>query len=403
MDVDVDGDRDGEVRGSSGRGQRWRHLGAVAVVAGIGVLTLLAHGYNLVTDPLPPLAVLFGVVMPMVVSATLIACSGWLWRADVGTYAPRVAAWSLTGAVMLVALTDAIVVFQRSVGGVIHAVSVVLVTQASVGALVGFLLGVYDVQRRLSSERLAAEHETATRFSRRLNVLNRVLRHDIRNKVNVIRGNADLVAAGTDETGTAAETIRQQADQMFKLSEYARELQAVLDQEEVDTEPVDVGTTIAAKAMRLGRDHGYATIHQDVADEAWADVSPFVDSAIENLLANAVEHNDSTSPTVWIDVAVDGNVVTVRIADDGPGIPAEEVAVLQRGRETSLEHTSGLGLWLVHWIVTESGGSVSFEEREPEGSVVELVLPRADAPSSIDPTGAHGGRDGEDRADVTLR
>ena len=374
------------------------------MVAGLGVLTFIAHGYHLLTDQLPPLAVLFGVAMPMAVSLALVGCSVWLSKADVGSNAARVAAWSLTGAVMLVALTDGIIVFQWAVGGVISEVSVVLLTQASVGGLVGFLIGVYDVKLQVSRERLATEHEMATRLSRRLNVLNRVLRHDIRNKVNVIRGNADLVAAGTGETETAAETIRQQADRMFQLSEYARELQAVLDQEEINTEVIDVGTTIAAKAMRLGRDHGYVTIHQDVAEEAWADVSPFVDSAIENLLANAVEHNDdSTSPTVWVDVAVEGDVVTVRIADDGPGIPAEEVAVLQRGRETSLEHTSGLGLWLVHWIVTESGGSVSFEEREPEGSVVELVLPRADAPSSIDPTGAHGGRDGEDRADVTLR
>jgi len=372
------------------------------VVAGLGVLTFVAHGYHLVTDQLPPLAVLFGVAMPMAVSLTLVGCSVWLSKADVGSNAARVAAWSLTGAVMLVALTDGIIVFQWAVGGVISEAPVVLLTQASVGGLVGFLIGVYDVQLQVSRERLATEHEMATRLSRRLNVLNRVLRHDIRNKVNVIHGNADLVAAGTGETETAAETIRQQADRMFQLSEYARELQAVLDQEEINTEVIDVGTTIAAKAMRLGRDHGYVTIHQDVAEEAWADVSPFVDSAIENLLANAVEHNDdSTSPTVWVDVAVEGDVVTVRIADDGPGIPPEEVDVLQRGRETSLEHASGLGLWLVHWIVTESGGSVSFEEREPRGSVVELTLPRAEPPDSTDPIEVPGETNGEGPVDVT--
>ena len=378
--------------GGPDRNERWRRRGAVAVVAGLGVLTFVAHGSHLVTNQLPPLAVLFGVAVPMAVSLTLVGCSVWLSKADVGSNAARVAAWSLTGAVMLVALTDGIIVFQWAVGGVISEASVVLLTQASVGGLVGFLIGVYDVQLQVSRERLATEHEMATRLSRRLNVLNRVLRHDIRNKVNVIRGNADLVAAGTGETETAAETIRQQAEQMFQLSEYARELQAV----------IDVGTTIAAKAMRLGRDHGFVTIHQDVADEAWADVSPFVDSAMENLLANAVEHNDdSTSPTVWVDVAVEGDVVTVRIADDGPGIPPEEVAVLQRGRETSLEHASGLGLWLVHWIVTESGGSVSFEEREPTGSVVELTLPRAEPPDSTDPIEVPGETNGEGPVDVT--
>ena len=77
------------------------------------------------------------------------------------------------------------------------------------------------------------------------------------------------------------------------------------------------------------------------------------------------------------------------------------VAVLQRGRETSLEHASGLGLWLVHWIVTESGGSVSFEEREPRGSVVELTLPRAEPLDSTDPNEVPGETSGEGPVDVT--
>ena len=62
----------------------------------------------------------------------------------------------------------------------------------------------------------------------------------------------------------------------------------------------------------------------------------------------------------------------VRVADDGPGIPAAEVNVLERGYETPLEHGSGLGLWIVNWIVTESGGGISFDENDPRGSVVTL-------------------------------
>jgi K+-sensing histidine kinase KdpD len=72
--------------------------------------------------------------------------------------------------------------------------------------------------------------------------------------------------------------------------------------------------------------------------------------------------------------------------------------VLQRGRETSLEHASGLGLWLVHWIVTESGGSVSFEEREPRGSVVELTLPRTEPVEPDDDAAADEADDGADVA-----
>lgn len=362
----------------------WRHAASVAFLLGLGASTFAVHGYHLVAGDLPPLAVVFGVAVPMVISATLVGCGFWLARAEFGPLSARVAAWSLAGALVLVAISSANVAFQRSAGGSVEGLSVVLVVQGSAGALLGFLLGVYDVQRLETRGHLVDERRTATRLSGRLNVLNRVLRHDIRNKVNVIRGNADMVAAGSDQTETAAETIREQADELFRLSEYARELQALLGTDDVETEAVDVGTAVATKVMRLRRDHGYATIHTDVAGEAWAEANTFVDSAIENLLDNAVVHNDGTAPTVWVDVTTeerDGEpVVSVRIADDGPGIPPDEVAVLRRGRETSLEHTSGLGLWLVHWIVTESGGRVAFEERDPRGSVVEMILPRTDPP-----------------------
>ena len=384
----------------------WRETGAVAVVGGIGVATLLAHVYHLAVHDLPLLAVVFGVLLPMAVSATLIGAALWLGRSDRGDLTARVAAWSVAGAAVLVALAGANVVFQLAAGSTIEDVSMVILAQGSVGALLGVLLGFYDVQRIESRRRLVGERETATRLSRRLNVLNRVLRHDIRNKVTVIKGNADLVAAATRQTETAAETIRQQADEMVRLSEHARKLQAVLGDDEVVTEPVDVSTLVSAKAMRLRRDHEYATIHADVADDVWSEVSAFVDSAIENLLVNAVAHNDGTSPTVWIDVSTaeddGGRVVVVRVADDGPGIPPDEVAVLQRGRETALEHASGLGLWFVHWIVTESGGSVDFEEREPRGSVVELTLPWTEPPeegatvdSAVEPVEERGPAAGE--------
>jgi signal transduction histidine kinase len=51
--------------------------------------------------------------------------------------------------------------------------------------------------------------------------------------------------------------------------------------------------------------------------------------------------------------------------------------VFSEARETALEHASGLGLWLVHWIVTESGGDLEIDTREPTGTVVRMWLPRA--------------------------
>lgn len=109
---------------------------------------------------------------------------------------------------------------------------------------------------------------------------------------------------------------------------------------------------------------------------------PLVASAVTNVIENAIEHNDSQPPEVAIEseeVYHDGTRhVALRVADYRPGIPERELGVLERGYETPLEHTSGLGLWLVQWIVTKSGGEVWFGENDARGSIVFLRFERAE-------------------------
>ncbi|WP_330995642.1 ATP-binding protein [Halobacterium salinarum] len=65
------------------------------------------------------------------------------------------------------------------------------------------------------------------------------------------------------------------------------------------------------------------------------------------------------------------------VKDDGPGIPQTEQQVITSGVETPLKHGSGLGLWIVSWLVTRSNGPLSFNENTPQGSIVTIHLPAA--------------------------
>jgi signal transduction histidine kinase len=103
-----------------------------------------------------------------------------------------------------------------------------------------------------------------------------------------------------------------------------------------------------------------------------------VESALLNVVDNAIEHNDRVVPEVGVEVGHvthDGvDYVEVAVADNGPGIPASERRVFEEGTETPLSHGSGLGLWLTQWIVTRSNGRLSFEENDPRGTVVRVWL-----------------------------
>lgn len=355
---------------------------AAALVGGVGVATFLVHAVHLVNRSFPALGVLFGIAFPMAFSIALTGSGAWLLRAGFGRRSLRVALWCLFGCVVLVCVGAVSSAFQLVVEGRTADPGVVLVAQATVGGLLGVVLGVYDTQRLLTREELLEQRQTADDLGRRLTVLNRVLRHDIRNSVNVIRGNAQLIVDGTSDPETVAETIRSKATQMVRMSEQAREIEAALSSDGLRTGAVDLSTVVAGKALSFQSRHGNVSVHRPIDGGAWGRASPLVDIAIENLLENAILHNDTAEPSVWVDVSTvvrEGReVVVVRVEDDGPGIPEEQIAVVERGRETALEHTNGLGLWLVRWIVTASGGEVSFAEREPRGSVVELVLPRVE-------------------------
>ena len=99
------------------------------------------------------------------------------------------------------------------------------------------------------------------------------------------------------------------------------------------------------------------------------------ESAIAELVENAIEHSDRSDPHAGIAVGSTDGGVQVTVSDDGPGIPEEERAVLLDGAETALRHGSGVGLWFVHWGMVALGGQLDLADNQPRGSVVTLSVP----------------------------
>jgi signal transduction histidine kinase len=98
--------------------------------------------------------------------------------------------------------------------------------------------------------------------------------------------------------------------------------------------------------------------------------------AVEELVENAVVHSDDPDPTVRVSVSPGEACTDLVVADDGPGIPPTERRTIEGDVESALEHASGLGLWLVSWIVDSSGGEVDCEVSE-SGTVVRVRLRNA--------------------------
>ncbi|MFC6974761.1 sensor histidine kinase [Halomicroarcula sp. GCM10025709] len=215
----------------------------------------------------------------------------------------------------------------------------------------------------------------------RLQVLSRTLRHDIRNRMDVAYGTAEVLEADLDgDRESLAKRIQTAISDLQRISEQTREVERVVSGE-YDSYTETLSTMVAEQVEALRDDHPDVSVTVDLGAVPPVRVNDAVPVAIGNVLENAVVHNDDPDPTVEITAGTtdDGEYVTLRIADDGPGIPQREAELLQDERDRSqLEHTSGLGLWEVSWILRNLGGSLDFAENEPRGTVVTLTLPRAD-------------------------
>ncbi|MHB9288800.1 histidine kinase N-terminal 7TM domain-containing protein [Halobacteriales archaeon Cl-PHB] len=218
----------------------------------------------------------------------------------------------------------------------------------------------------------------------RLSVLNRVLRHNIRNELTVIQGHSALLADTVDDSlRQHVDPIERATDRVVSISDQARHIEATLADGERKVTPVDVRDSCDAVVNELQETVTAADISVTGPDGIWATAAgrDQLETAITALVRNAVEHHPSEAAQVQVRLEAQDATVCVAVADDGPGIPSMERRILDGAEETSLEHGSGLGLWLVRWIVEASNGDVTYSPNDPTGSVVTLELQRAMPPA----------------------
>lgn len=210
----------------------------------------------------------------------------------------------------------------------------------------------------------------------RLTVLNRLFRHNIRNDVTVIRGHLELLS--DERESEHIDIIADRIEDIRGLSEAAHQIEKLQNSDETEQTTFDPRVLLCDRAGRLQAEHTTIELRQDMQVEGHVVGHELLPYAFDNVLDNAVEHNDADTPRVDVVVepAVEGDRVVLRVADNGPGLPETEQAVLTTGTETPLTHSTGTGLWLTQWIVRESDGSISVSESRFGGTEVEIRLRR---------------------------
>ena len=288
-------------------------------------------------------------------------------------FGQRLLGWTVVGAGALGGLILFVTLVQGN--GLVQAFPL-LQFMAGVGTLAGLLIGaneVRSVSAAQAAERARLEAELSKRELDRLEFLNHLLRHHVLNKMNVVHGYAGLVREEMDN-GFDRElaTIETETEEVTELIENVRVLVNSMTLN-VELEPVDL-TEVLDREVASFRETHDATVDVDVPETCVVEADTLLRYVFENLLRNAVQHNDAAVPHVEVTVTTTDHTVTVRIADNGPGIPDHRKDEVFHPEENG---SQGLGLYLADTLVTEYGGNISVEDSALGGAAFVIDLRRA--------------------------
>jgi PAS domain S-box-containing protein len=224
--------------------------------------------------------------------------------------------------------------------------------------------------------------ERLEELTEELELLNRVVRHDIRNDMSIILAWGQLLEDHVDEEGQEhLKKILSSGEHVVELTKIARDyVETLTSDTDIELKPMSLSAVLETE-LALRRESFPETefvVRDDIPDvEVIA--NEMLGSVFRNLLVNAVSHNDSDTPVVEVTVEEHDEEVVVQVADNGPGIPDDrKETVFGKGEKGLDSPSTGIGLYLVHTLVTQYGGDIHIEDNDPRGAVFSVHLPLAE-------------------------
>ncbi|ESP89761.1 PAS domain S-box [Candidatus Halobonum tyrrellensis G22] len=212
-------------------------------------------------------------------------------------------------------------------------------------------------------------------------VLNRIVRHDIRNDMAVILGWAEMLDGYvTPEGEEYLRKILTSGEHVVELTAIARDYVETLSTDgAVAVEPTSLRSVVETELSLQEESFPRAEFQWDDLPDVAVAANGMLGSVFRNLLANAVRHNDHDTPTVRVRCDVSDDDVVVRVADNGPGVPDSRTEeVFGRGQHGLDSSGTGIGLYLVETLVDQYGGEVWIENNDLGGATFAVRLQRAD-------------------------
>lgn len=216
--------------------------------------------------------------------------------------------------------------------------------------------------------------------TRRLRLLYRVIRHNLRNDMTVILGNtASLCGEISDEQYQERLTmIRETAEELGAMTDSVEDIVQFAVNEESQATPTEILPLLDDIIDDIESSYPSATVEVCATDSAVVAADGGLRVALYNAIENAIEHSQQADPVASVEVETTPaeGTVTIQVVDNGPEIPQMEIDALDSQNDrTATNHGTGVGLFVMKWCTESLGGSLDISSAETGGNLVEFTFP----------------------------
>jgi two-component system, NtrC family, sensor kinase len=234
--------------------------------------------------------------------------------------------------------------------------------------------------RKILQSQLALSDRMAT-----LGMLAAGVAHEINNPLAYATLNVEKLvrhlprSAAEDPTDSVGPAITAARDGLARVATIVRDLQSLSMPTSADRWPVDVREVIdSALNVAMHAIRGRARIVRDYRDVAPLKTDPTrLGQIVLNLVFNAAqsfESLDEARNLLSVGVSGSGEEVIVTVADNGSGIPAENLRRIFEPFYTTKARGMGLGLAICQTLATSLGGTLEVESEVGRGTRFTLRL-----------------------------
>ncbi len=211
------------------------------------------------------------------------------------------------------------------------------------------------------------------------------VRHELGNPINSVKAALSVLRANLESypIQTVAEYLGRIASELGRVENLLRSLRSFSLYERPELRSLDMRTFIE-QFVKLVSDEAQQSgiaVEATVSDDCRAICDPrALQQVMLNLFANASDAlRGRERPELRVLLGKSDGLISLRVADNGAGIPDEEARNLFRPFFTTKENGTGLGLVISRKLLAKMGGTIALESKEGKGTIVHIALPESPA------------------------